>query len=531
MPVTARANGNIAAWQEASVGTEANGLRLADVRVNVGDVVKRGQVLATFAPETMQADLLQTRAAVAEAEATLADAAANAERAQEPARDRRAERSDDQPVRHRRAHRAGPPRRAARRAAGAPAQGRRRRAVRRARRRRHLGAQRHRRRRAAGRPGAVPPDPPAAGSSGAPRWRRRSWRRSSRARASTVTPAGGAPIAGTVRMVAPTVDPQTRNGIVYVDLPVARQRRAPACSRAASSTSAARAALTLPQSAVQLRDGFSYVLQGRRRQQGDAELKVDVGRRVGDRIEVTGGLGADARVVATGGGFLADGDTVRVVDAPAAMARARRRPRGRRRPSHDERLRPGRSATRSPAVLLFIMLTLVGADELSGDEDPELPGHRPADRHRHGVAAGRVAGAARDRRRAQDRELDRHAAGRQAHLHHGAGRPSTTTVEFRLEKPTQEAVDDVRDAVSRVRSDLPADLRDPIIAKIDLAGSPILTYTVASSRMDDEALSWFVDDTVTRSAARGARRRRGDARRRRRRARSASSSTRRACWR
>ena len=62
---------------------------------------------------------------------------------------------------------------------------------------------------------------------------------------------------------------------------------------------------------------------------------------------------------------------------------------------------------------------------------------------------------------------------------------STTTVEFRLEKSTQEAVDDVRDAVSRVRSDLPADLRDPVISKFNLAGSPILTYTVASSRMDD----------------------------------------------
>src|SRR4029450_6633355 len=50
LPLTVRANGNIAAWQEASIGTEANGLRLAEVRVNVGDVVKRGQVLATFAP-------------------------------------------------------------------------------------------------------------------------------------------------------------------------------------------------------------------------------------------------------------------------------------------------------------------------------------------------------------------------------------------------------------------------------------------------------------------------------------------------
>ncbi|OJZ19815.1 MAG: RND transporter [Thiobacillus sp. 65-29] len=75
---------------------------------------------------------------------------------------------------------------------------------------------------------------------------------------------------------------------------------------------------------------------------------------------------------------------------------------------------------------------------------------------------------------------------------------ATITVEFRLEKPTQEAVDDVRDAVSRIRSDLPGDLRDPVISKVNLAGSPILTYTVASSRMDDEALSWFVDNTVAK---------------------------------
>ncbi|MDR2188451.1 MAG: efflux RND transporter permease subunit [Azonexus sp.] len=73
------------------------------------------------------------------------------------------------------------------------------------------------------------------------------------------------------------------------------------------------------------------------------------------------------------------------------------------------------------------------------------------------------------------------------------------TVEFRLEKPTQEAVDDVRDAVSRVRADLPGDLKDPIINRIDVTGAPILTYTVASSRMDDEALSWFVDNTVTKA--------------------------------
>jgi len=76
---------------------------------------------------------------------------------------------------------------------------------------------------------------------------------------------------------------------------------------------------------------------------------------------------------------------------------------------------------------------------------------------------------------------------------------ATVTVEFRLEKPTQEAIDDVRDAVSRIRSDLPGDLKDPVISRVSVAGAPILTYTVATSRMDDEALSWFVDNTVTKA--------------------------------
>src|SRR5690606_162096 len=46
--------------------------------------------------------------------------------------------------------------------------------------------------------------------------------------------------------------------------------------------------------------------------------------------------------------------------------------------------------------------------------------------------------------------------------------------------------------------DLPAALRDPIISKIEFKNDPILTYTVTSPRMDDEALSWFVDDQITR---------------------------------
>ena len=71
-------------------------------------------------------------------------------------------------------------------------------------------------------------------------------------------------------------------------------------------------------------------------------------------------------------------------------------------------------------------------------------------------------------------------------------------IEFRLEKPLQEAVDDVRSAVSRVRSDLPADLLDPIINRVDMSSQPILAFAVHSTRRDDEALSWFIDNELSR---------------------------------
>ncbi len=74
----------------------------------------------------------------------------------------------------------------------------------------------------------------------------------------------------------------------------------------------------------------------------------------------------------------------------------------------------------------------------------------------------------------------------------------TITAEFRLEKPTQEALDDVRSAVQSVRSDLPADLREPSVNKLNLTGAPILALTIRSDKMDAEELSWFVDNTVAR---------------------------------
>jgi multidrug efflux pump subunit AcrB len=74
----------------------------------------------------------------------------------------------------------------------------------------------------------------------------------------------------------------------------------------------------------------------------------------------------------------------------------------------------------------------------------------------------------------------------------------TITAEFRLEKATQEALDEVRSAVQQVRADLPADVRDPVVNKTNISGGAVLAYTIRSNRLDDEAMSWFVDDTITK---------------------------------
>jgi hydrophobe/amphiphile efflux-1 (HAE1) family protein len=75
---------------------------------------------------------------------------------------------------------------------------------------------------------------------------------------------------------------------------------------------------------------------------------------------------------------------------------------------------------------------------------------------------------------------------------------SLTTIEFQLDRDTQQAVDDVRDAVSRIRTTLPTEMEDPFISRITTAGTPVLTYGVYSSTMSEEELSWFIDLTVSR---------------------------------
>ncbi len=72
------------------------------------------------------------------------------------------------------------------------------------------------------------------------------------------------------------------------------------------------------------------------------------------------------------------------------------------------------------------------------------------------------------------------------------------TVTFQLDKPLQEALDDVKDAVSRVRSDLPSELRDPVIQKLMLSNSAILAYTVSAEDQDEEAISWLIDNQIAK---------------------------------
>lgn len=70
--------------------------------------------------------------------------------------------------------------------------------------------------------------------------------------------------------------------------------------------------------------------------------------------------------------------------------------------------------------------------------------------------------------------------------------------EFVLEKDIQEAVDDVRSAVSEVRGDLPAAAEEPIVSKVSTAGFPVVSYSVSSDGMNAAELSWWVDDTLNR---------------------------------
>ena len=76
---------------------------------------------------------------------------------------------------------------------------------------------------------------------------------------------------------------------------------------------------------------------------------------------------------------------------------------------------------------------------------------------------------------------------------------SQHVVEFRLEINADRALNDIKDAVARVRSDLPKTVEEPIVSRLDIEGLPILTYSARAPGMTPEQLSWFVDDVVIRA--------------------------------
>ncbi len=323
LPVRVQANGNIAAWQEAIIGTEADGLRLAEVNFNVGDVVRRGQVLARFASATVDAELAQSRSVLAEAEAILAEASSNAVRAQElKASGALSEQQIQQYLTAERTARA--------RLEGAKA-----------------AVQTQQLRLAqtqvlAPDDGVISVRTATVGAvlpSGQELFRiirrgRLEWRAEVAApelvrlrpgQQVTLTPAGGQPVRGMVRVVAPVVDTRTRSGLVYVDIPVAGAARAGMFARGEIEVDSGKPTVTLPQAAVAQRDGFSYVM----RIGPDyrvMETKVTLGRRAGDRVEVVSGIDTGTTVVASGVGFLGDGDLVQVVDGAAAAVGPARSP-------------------------------------------------------------------------------------------------------------------------------------------------------------------------------------------------------------
>jgi multidrug efflux pump subunit AcrB len=151
-----------------------------------------------------------------------------------------------------------------------------------------------------------------------------------------------------------------------------------------------------------------------------------------------------------------------------------------------------------PALILFILLCLAGSMSFNSMKVQNFP---DLDLPTVTVSAA-LPGASPDQLETQvARKIENSVAKLQGlrHIYTTIQDGSVTlTAEFRLEKPVQEAVDDVRSAVSEVRADLPNDLREPIVSKLNVAASPILAFTIHSNRMDDEALSWFVDDALTK---------------------------------
>jgi len=315
------ASGSIAAWQETIVGSEIGGLRIAEVLANVGDRVKKGQALVVLADDVVQAELAQARASLQEARAVHAEARANGDRARrfQPT----GMMSQQQVAQYLTAEQTAKARIEVSAA------------------RLKLAELRVRQTR------VLAPDDalisarvatvgtvPQAGQElfrmilrGRVEWRAEVTAddigRVRPGDQAKLNLANGAQLTGKVRSIAPSVDPQTRNGLVYVDVTDESAKAGMfANGEIVLGAMPATPALSLPQSAVLLRDGFAQVFRIGPDQRL-SQTRVVTGRRQGDRIEILSGIEAGDQVVESGVGFLNDGDLVEVTSTPPTAAAAR----------------------------------------------------------------------------------------------------------------------------------------------------------------------------------------------------------------
>lgn len=314
-------NGAVSAWQEAQVSAEIGGLRIKQVLVDVGSQVKRGQDLALLADETVLADLHKQQATVARDRSSLAEAKSNADRARQ-IKDSGAlstqqinqyviaeetaqanlnlslAEQENQQIRLRQTHVT------------------------------------------AADDGVISSRNANLGNvvaAGGELFRlirqgRIEWRGEVNAQQLALIKLGqkvnltlpdNRQVAGTVRMKAPTVDANTRNALVYVDLP--KGSAEPGMYAQGTINVGTKSALAVPQTALVLRDGRSYLYEvqtatntANARIHRVIQRSVTTGRREGDLVEISEGIPDDAQLVVTGGAFLNDGDVVKVVNAQKA---------------------------------------------------------------------------------------------------------------------------------------------------------------------------------------------------------------------
>ena len=322
LPVQVEADGDVVAWQEASVASESNSLTLAEVLVDVGDTVKKGQLLARFNGKTVAEDVAQAKASLVEAQANAVEARANARRARRLLRtDSMSKQQADQYFAADRSARAKV--RSARAALAsrrqnwqnvelrAPDDG--------------VISSRT----------ATEGSVPSAGTElfklirqGKLEWRAElgdtDLMKVKAGDRAVVHAANGREVLARVRAVAPSANTKTRTTLVYVDVPAGPGLWAGMFANGTFELGESPG-LTVPLDALVPSDGFLYVY--RLKSDNHVErVRVTTGRQTADRMEVMPARGEQLsesdRVVVEGAAFLSDADLVRVVDAHTDEARA-----------------------------------------------------------------------------------------------------------------------------------------------------------------------------------------------------------------